>query len=227
VGQILINSELVDVDFATKREVFKWPARSADRALKGIVLHETAGTTASGAIGTWRGYAGKGIGAHFIIDVDGTVIVCADIRRDAPWHAGTWSPDHIGIEVVCPVTDRSPYSKPEPGGPWPEPWASAPRLEEWRMSGIDKRLGPGLYVPPMPEQLGALVTLVTWLRGYVPGLADVKILTLDEGLMADRTPRAGIVAHAQISSSRTDGIGPLRHLAGYEEFVRRFNLESR
>lgn len=211
------------IPFARQERGFKFPRRDSARPLKGIVLHETAGPSAASALNAWRGQT---IGAHVLIDTDGNVIQCADLLGEAPWHASGWSPDHIGIEVVCPVTDRSPYSEPEPGGPWGEPWASAPRLKESRMNGVDKRLGRGLYVPPMPEQLGALVTLVHWLRGYVPGLADVAILTLDEGLMADLTPRVGIVAHAQVSASRTDGIGPLRHLAGYEEFMRRFNLEA-
>lgn len=213
------------IPFARQERGFRFPRRDSARPLQGIVLHETAGPSAASALNTWRGQA---IGAHLLIDVDGNVIQCADLLGEAPWHASGWSPHHIGIEVVCPVTDRSPYGTP--GGPWPEPWASAPRFKEWRMNGIDKRLGPGLYVPPLPEQLGALVTVVDWLRTNLAGLADCRILSLEEGLMADRTPRAGIVAHAQVSVNKrglpdkTDGIGPLRHLAGYDAFRDRFAL---
>lgn len=203
-----------------RQERLRWPGR-APTPLTGIVLHETAGPLAASALNTWRA-SKEGVGTHILIDTDGTVIQCADLLAEAPWHAGGWSKGFVGIEVVCPVTDRSPYGTP--GGPWPEPWASAPRLTEARMNGIDKRLGRGLYVPPLPDQLGALVTVVDWLRANLAGLAECRILSLDEGLLADRTPRAGIVAHAQISSSRTDGIGPLRHLAGYDAFRDRFAL---
>lgn len=190
-------------------ETKAWPQRRA--AIVGIVLHETAGHTAGSALNAWR--AGS-VGAEFIVDIDGSVLQCADPILSAPWHAGAWSPAHVGIEFVCPVTDRSPYSKPK-GAAWPEPWLSAPRESHGRdtpFAWIEPELGRGLYVPPFPCQLETGNALVRFLRSHVHGLFGCQPIDRDAWKLDDKTPRAGIVAHGQVSGDRTDGYGTLRSL---------------
>jgi N-acetylmuramoyl-L-alanine amidase len=190
----------------------RWPARKPD-ALHGIVLHETAGPTAGSALNAWR--AGS-VGADFLIDLDGRVLQCADPIRSAPWHAEVWSPRHVGIETVCPVTDRSPYSKP-PGGEWTDPWRSKPRSKRAGVfSALPAHLGKGLYLAPFTAQLTTLCQLVDFLRANVPTLADASAISSTAERLRDRAPRAGIVAHAQVSLNRLDGYGPLAALCTHD-----------
>lgn len=187
-----------------------WPRRVAPPT--GIVSHETAGPTAGSALNSW---INGPVGADLIIDTDGSVIQCADPLRSAPWHASGWSPSTIGIEVVCPVTDRSPYSKPA-GAPWSAPWADSPRVTldaSTPFESIPSVLGRFLYVPPFRVQRETFVALVQWLKENIPSLAAAQILDPLAWRLTDKTPRAGIIAHGQVAADRRDGYGCLLELA--------------
>ncbi len=212
MGKIELGGSLIDTAFpcawAPGYRAKSWPGRK--QKLLGIVLHETAGGDAKSALMTWS----KGVvGADFIVDKDGSILQCADPLLAAPWHAGPWSPAHIGIEVVCPVTDRSPYGK-APGGPWWGDWADAPRLRpggpfKW----LSPALGKGLYLPPFQAQLDACTELVLTLRELIDSISACEILEPQAWKLKDRKPRAGIVAHGQVSDDRIDGYGPISALA--------------
>lgn len=171
----------------------------------GIVLHETAGSSASGALQTWASV----VGGDFLIDTDGTVLQCADPIKNAPWHAEGWSPAFVGIEVVGPVTEKCPYGA-NPGVPWGKPWNTAPRYRPGGpFDNVLEKLGKGVYVPPFPIQLDATCALVEWLRNTIPSLADCRVIDESAWRLKDIKPRPGIVCHAQVKGIKLDGYGPL------------------
>jgi len=75
-----------------------------------IVLHCTAGPTASSAINTFKAsVAPNRVSSHFVIDVDGTVYQLVDVERTA-WHASEVNSRSVGIEHAAipgtqPATD--------------------------------------------------------------------------------------------------------------------------
>jgi N-acetyl-anhydromuramyl-L-alanine amidase AmpD len=63
-----------------------------------IVLHETEGSTAAGAIATFRQSVHPNrVSCHFVIDRDGTVFQCVPIA-DIAWHASQVNAHSVGIE---------------------------------------------------------------------------------------------------------------------------------
>ena len=54
--------------------------------VNGIVLHRTESSTASSTLNSWRSRT-DGVGAHFLIDRDGTIHQVASVDRQA-WHVG-------------------------------------------------------------------------------------------------------------------------------------------
>lgn len=214
MGFIELNGERFETPFPCQWDEFYrkkvWPKRQ--HVIEGLTAHETAGPSIGSALNAWK--VGP-VGAEFIIDLDGSVTQCADPILSAPWHAGPWSPGSIGMEVVCPVTDKSPYGK-TPGALWGEPWASAPRVQmgpESPFANVPSYLGRYLYVPPFQAQLDTFVALNLWLIEKIPSLAAAQILDATAWKLADKTPRAGIVAHGQVAGDRMDGYGPLLALA--------------
>jgi N-acetyl-anhydromuramyl-L-alanine amidase AmpD len=66
-----------------------------------IVLHITDGSTAIGAIQTFRNsVAPHRVSAHFVIDRDGTVYQLVDVN-DTAWHASACNSFSVGIEHVA------------------------------------------------------------------------------------------------------------------------------
>lgn len=66
-----------------------------------IVLHITQGSTAEGAIQTFRNSASPHrVSAHFVIDRDGTVYQLVDVQ-DTAWHASQVNSHSVGIEHVA------------------------------------------------------------------------------------------------------------------------------
>jgi N-acetyl-anhydromuramyl-L-alanine amidase AmpD len=75
------------------------PGTLADRNT--IVLHITQGSTAEGAIATFRASVHPNrVSAHFVIDRDGTVHQLVDIN-DTAWHASQVNSHSVGIEHVA------------------------------------------------------------------------------------------------------------------------------
>lgn len=68
---------------------------------KQIVLHSTEGTTAAGAIATFKSSVPPHrVSAHFVIDRDGTIYQLVDLR-DTAWHASQVNAVSVGIEHVA------------------------------------------------------------------------------------------------------------------------------
>ena len=84
------------------------PGKVEDKNL--IVIHVTVGSTASGAISTFRQSVHPNrVSAHFVVDRDGTVFQLLPIS-DIAWHASAVNDRSIGIEHVAvpgtlPVTE--------------------------------------------------------------------------------------------------------------------------
>jgi N-acetyl-anhydromuramyl-L-alanine amidase AmpD len=74
------------------------PGTLAQRKL--IVLHDTEGTTAAGAINTFRTSVHPNrTSVHLVVDRDGTVYQLVDLA-DTAWHASAVNSHSIGIEHV-------------------------------------------------------------------------------------------------------------------------------
>ena len=77
-----------------------------------IVLHCTAGPTASSAINTFRAsVAPNRVSAHFVIDTDGTVFQLVDVERTA-WHASEVNSRSVGIEHAA-IPETQPATEAE------------------------------------------------------------------------------------------------------------------
>lgn len=57
------------------------------------------GDAAERVVRFWTGEE-RGAGAHLIVDFDGAVFCCADLRREASYHAGHANGASVGIEIV-------------------------------------------------------------------------------------------------------------------------------
>ena len=78
-----------------------------------IILHRTVSKSAQSSIYWWQNHEAKGVGAHFMIDKDGTIYQCASLHKTT-WHVGTrkkgvtiTNDTSIGIEVVAWYDDKT------------------------------------------------------------------------------------------------------------------------
>ncbi len=76
--------------FITDRDIVHTPVARIQQGnmeqVNGIVLHRTESSTASGTLQAWRTGA-SGVGAHFLIDKDGTIHQTVSVNNQA-WHIG-------------------------------------------------------------------------------------------------------------------------------------------
>lgn len=76
--------------FLTDPGITRTPVAGIEHAamsqVNGIVLHRTESSTASSTLNSWRTRT-DGVGAHFLIDRDGTIHQTASVERQA-WHVG-------------------------------------------------------------------------------------------------------------------------------------------
>lgn len=92
----------------------------ARKLVNAIVLHDTGGKTAEGAL-SWFASPASGVSAHYVIGKDGAVYRCVPDDLIA-WHAGTsvlWGEEHVnrwslGIELVDDH-DGDLYPEPQVG----------------------------------------------------------------------------------------------------------------
>ena len=82
--------------------------------ISAVVLHDTGGKTAAGAL-AWFAKIESGVSSHYVIDRDGTIYRCVPEALRA-WHAGMsqlWGRDDVndfsvGVELVD-ENDAEPY----------------------------------------------------------------------------------------------------------------------
>lgn len=140
-----------------------------------VVIHDTAGTTAAGAISWFQNPRSK-VSAHFVVERDGAITQMVDCDV-AAWHAGRSSykgqPNcnafSVGIEIVNPgrlvsdgIVARSQWI---PGATWPA--AGCVALTS------DRHGGAGWWLPYTPQQLKAVDQLVRALAIAYPSIVDV------------------------------------------------------
>lgn len=84
--QVTIGADGFLTDPGITRTPVAWVQHDAMPQVNGIVLHRTESSTASSTLDSWRSRT-DGVGAHFLIDRDGTIHQTASVDRQA-WHVG-------------------------------------------------------------------------------------------------------------------------------------------
>jgi hypothetical protein len=165
------------------------------KPLTTMVLHETAGNTASGCK---RTLAAKRLGVHLILDKDGTVSCHADLATELCWHAGQANRISVGMEVV---NAYRPEGAQEPHGPViPAEWWT------WVPRGAARA-----YVCPTDVQVAVAQALVPWLCVIlgIPVAFPTKDLNANRPQITGwrkpplgwrAKPGPGVVAHRDFSS---------------------------
>lgn len=167
-----------------------------------IVLHDTVSHTAKSAQNTLDD---SGYGTHFLIEHDGRVLQTADPATDEVSHCGGFNDDSIGIDVVA-ILDPSLANAGELVRTIKRPWSASKRK--------------GKVIDYTPEQKTALVKLVRALCdafGIPHYVLDAQV---GYGAKVPGLSPAfrGVLAHAQWSSKRWDGLLAVEALIadGYE-----------
>jgi N-acetyl-anhydromuramyl-L-alanine amidase AmpD len=113
---ILINNGAV-VDTKVTLKIEPKIEKGPMAAVTGIIVHQTAGSSAASAFAS---YANGAVGAHFLIDKDGTIYQTARVTQKT-WHVG-WLQSRCVAELKCAApkkwdprgTHRSELSKSWP-----------------------------------------------------------------------------------------------------------------
>ena len=92
-----------------------WSLRPSKSVIDCLVLHDTGGRTAEGAL-RWFASPEAKVSVHYVVDTDGTVYGVVPEEDGRAWHAGAsslWGKSDlnsrsIGIEIVDP-DDAQPY----------------------------------------------------------------------------------------------------------------------
>lgn len=153
---------------------------STDNAREIIVMHYTAGYTASSAINTFASTASQA-SAHFVVDTDGTLTQMVSANKCA-WHAGGGYYQSrpkvnlfsIGIEIVNPGYHFSDGS----GGylNWERKAVKPAQLKPFpaMIEAYDPWVGSKAFWPTFPEaQLAAVEQLTRLLISTYPTISDV------------------------------------------------------
>jgi hypothetical protein len=91
-------STLVPSALAKWTPVRNYSQGRVNRPPRGVVLHHTEGSNASGAI-AWMNNPAAQVSAHFVIDYDGTAYQTVDLDNRA-WCQSAGNPDWISFECV-------------------------------------------------------------------------------------------------------------------------------
>lgn len=173
-----------------------------------LVLHETAGNSATGCKDTLRQ---KKIGVHLILGKNGDLSCHADLARDVCFHGNQLNATSVGIEVVNPY--RPEYARNPRGPVLPAQWWT------WVPPGHERT-----YQAPMGIQMAAVKALVPWLCDVlgIPYEFPTRDLSAKRpqitgwkkpplGWLAK--PGPGVVAHRDYAS-HADGRYLLEHVMG-------------
>jgi hypothetical protein len=112
-----------------------------------LVLHETAGNSATGCKDTLRQ---KKIGVHLILGKNGDLSCHADLATDVCFHGNQLNATSVGIEVVNPY--RPEYARNPRGPVLPAQWWT------WVPPGHERT-----YQAPLGVQVAIVKALVPWL----------------------------------------------------------------
>ena len=170
----------------------------------------------------------RGLSAHFLLDVDGTVYQTLDLQERA-WHAGTSNDRSIGIEIAnlgaYPPDDTAllaAWYRPGPAGQTrlvPPAAAGDPRLRVPGYSGRPQRPDPVrgrvhgrelVQYDYTPEQYAALGRLLAALHRVFPRIAldcprDRHGRPLMERLpLAREVDFRGVVGHFHLQENKVD-----------------------
>ena len=208
-SKVIIDSKFIDPpeglivkNWAFDEEpIFKHRPRK--KKLIHLVLHETAGRTASGCK---RTLLKKGSGVSFIVGRDGVISQHGDPITDRMVHANQLNETSIGIEFVNPYAPK--LAKGMPVKTIPAQWWT------WCPDKNDKR-----YVTPSPKQMKVLEIFVPWLceQCGIPYEFPTSDLNKKKrkcdrvGWRKKRIPGPGVVAH-QDFATHADGRYLLEYL---------------
>lgn len=164
---------------------FKNQARPS-RLVNEVIVHETVTRSWSSTVDVLKQ---RGLGVHFIADVDGTIYQHADLMTEEMWHASQHNPMSVGIEVVNPFD-------PKIGG---DKWSVLDNTP-WTMTKT--------YTLPPLVQAEAVCQLLNWLTSAdanpltipqkFPGLVQHNgkmTLTMGRVAACATPPNPGILAH--------------------------------
>lgn len=174
-----------------------------------IVIHDTVSHTAEGAYDTLETAENGPYSTHFFVNPDGSVFESLDPEKESGVHAAGWNDHSIGIDMVAILDPKHANA------------VEKKRIvsRKWSASTAAK----GKVVDYTPEQKAALLHLVEALcqRFDIPTVVPAQLTgygTKIEGLRAETF--RGVLAHAQTSSKRWDGLlaAELLHAAGYEKW---------
>ncbi|MEZ5988323.1 MAG: peptidoglycan recognition family protein [Planctomycetota bacterium] len=150
-----------DAALAAEVEASGWTLDALRRQVDQVVVHYDAAGTSRRCFRILQDL--RGLSCHFLIDVDGTVYQCLDLRERA-WHAGTANDRSVGIELAQI-------------GAWPEERRDV--LEEHY---AEDALGPYLVLPDGPDRgqlppglVGRPAARPARRRGPGPVLAAVRL----------------------------------------------------
>jgi N-acetyl-anhydromuramyl-L-alanine amidase AmpD len=179
--------------FTVLNNVFKHFERA--EPITNIVIHETGGSTASGAVATMRR---RGLGCHYLIEFTGEILQCVDPLF---WtcHAKGLNKRSIGVEIV------NPYAPKNIVADIGYTFCSA-KWWTWCPDKNDRR-----YVLPFKAQLRSLALLID----HLCTMHGVPFLFPTIGIRK-KVPAAhiapGIVAHRDFGK-HSDGRYPLEFVA--------------
>jgi N-acetylmuramoyl-L-alanine amidase len=195
------------------------------RNIDQFVLHyDGAGLSAT----CFRILQQRGLSAHFLLDVDGTLYQTLDLQERA-WHAGTSNDRSIGIEIAnvgaYPLNDAkllSAWYRREPAGQTrlvPPASAGDLRLRTPDFRGRPQRPDPVkgaihgrelIQYDFTPEQYAALIKLTAALHRVFPGIKLDYPRDARGELVPRKLPDAalakfkGVLAHYHIQENKVD-----------------------
>lgn len=214
-SKFIINDEFVEPPdgIVVKNWVFDgeplFKSKPRKKKLEHLVLHETAGRTASGCKNT---LLKKKHGVQLILDRDGTVSTHGDLALDVMIHANQVNGTSIGIEVVNPYAPK--LAKGMKGiRTIPAKWWT------WIADKMDES-----YVLPTEEQLRVLVILIPWLceKLGIPYVCPTKNLNSRMPKIKNwrlrAKPKPGVIAHRDFAT-HADGRYLLEYLIEHTNLI--------
>lgn len=146
-----------------------------------IVMHYTAGYTASSAVATFKSQSKPRSSAHFVVDVDGRIIQMVSTQHIA-WHSGfalyREKPDVNGFSIGIEIVNPGYHFSDGKGGylNWERKPVSAAKLAPFPgfTEAFDPWVGSKAFWPNFPlAQLNAVEKLTLALLKAYPSLVDV------------------------------------------------------
>lgn len=151
-----------------------------------IVLHDTAGSSADGAV-SWFKNPGSKVSAHLVVDLDGRVTQCVELDRVA-WHTGKSSHKGrancngfaIGIEIVNPGGLKGDSDKAV---------AEFGKVYAGAVAASDPGHWSKLWLPYTEAQLAAVEGIIPALARAYPTITDLAgHYEISPGRKEDPTP---------------------------------------